>query len=120
VVVEATNSHSDYFTRDLVAVRAEQREALLVYRPSAFTVLSGLTYVVKRDEVRRQVLAAIERGEIPPGGPGELAALDLLDAVPAGYWERWSEQAAERIRRQSRESDGVRRGRDDGQGGDRR
>jgi HK97 family phage major capsid protein len=43
VVVEATNSHSDYFTRDLVVVRAEQREALLVYRPSAFTVVSGLS-----------------------------------------------------------------------------
>jgi hypothetical protein len=43
VTVEATNSHSDYFVKDLVAVRAEQREALLVYRPAAFTVVSGLT-----------------------------------------------------------------------------
>jgi HK97 family phage major capsid protein len=43
VTVEATNSHSDYFTKDLVAVRAEQREALLVYRPAAFTIVSGLT-----------------------------------------------------------------------------
>ena len=43
VTVEATNSHSDYFTRDLVSVRAEQREALLVYRPAAFTVVSGLS-----------------------------------------------------------------------------
>jgi hypothetical protein len=29
--------------KDLVAVRAEQRQALLVYRPAAFTVVSGLT-----------------------------------------------------------------------------
>ena len=29
VVVEATNSHDDYFTRDLVAIRCEQRQALL-------------------------------------------------------------------------------------------
>ena len=40
--VEATNSHSDLFLKDLTAVRAEQREALAVFRPSAFTVLSGL------------------------------------------------------------------------------
>jgi HK97 family phage major capsid protein len=43
VVVEATNSHQDYFVKDLAVVRAEQREALLVYRPAAFTVVSGLT-----------------------------------------------------------------------------
>jgi HK97 family phage major capsid protein len=37
VSVEATNSHSDYFVKDLVAIRAEKREALAVYRPTAFT-----------------------------------------------------------------------------------
>ena len=37
VTVEATNSHSDYFTKNLVAIRAEKREALAVYRPAAFT-----------------------------------------------------------------------------------
>jgi hypothetical protein len=41
--VEATNSHSDYFVKNLVSIREEQREALLVYRPSAFTVVSGLS-----------------------------------------------------------------------------
>lgn len=35
--VEASNSHSDYFQRNLVAIRAEQRLALAVYRPGAFT-----------------------------------------------------------------------------------
>lgn len=51
-----------------------------------------------RAEVRRRVLEAIERGEIPAGGPSELAAYDLLDDVPADYWERWSQEAAKRIR----------------------
>jgi HK97 family phage major capsid protein len=36
--VEATNSHSDFFQKNLTAVRAEQREALAVYRPSAFAI----------------------------------------------------------------------------------
>jgi HK97 family phage major capsid protein len=37
LTVEASNSHSDYFTKNLVAIRAEQRQALAVYRPTAFT-----------------------------------------------------------------------------------
>jgi HK97 family phage major capsid protein len=36
--VEASNSHSDWFRKDLVAIRAEQREALAVFRPSAFVM----------------------------------------------------------------------------------
>jgi HK97 family phage major capsid protein len=34
--VEISNEHSDYFTRNLVAIRAEKRLALLVKRPAAF------------------------------------------------------------------------------------
>jgi len=37
VTVEATNSHADYFLNNLVAIRAESRLGLAVYRPSAFT-----------------------------------------------------------------------------------
>ena len=42
LTVEATNAHSDYFIKNLVAIRAEQREALAVYRPAAFTKVTGL------------------------------------------------------------------------------
>ena len=56
---------------------------------------------MNREEIRRQVLEAIERGEIPKAGPSELAAYDLLDDVPEGYWLRWSEQSTERIREQT-------------------
>jgi HK97 family phage major capsid protein len=41
--VEATNAHEDYFVKNLVSIRAEQREAPCVCRPGAFTVVSGLT-----------------------------------------------------------------------------
>jgi len=41
--VAASNSHDDYFVRDLVSIRAEMREALCVYRPAAFTVVTGLS-----------------------------------------------------------------------------
>jgi HK97 family phage major capsid protein len=40
--VEASNSHASYFLNDLVAIRAEKREALAVYRPAAFTLVTGL------------------------------------------------------------------------------
>jgi HK97 family phage major capsid protein len=42
LTVEATNAHSDYFTKNLVAIRAELRLALAVYRPAAFTKVTGL------------------------------------------------------------------------------
>lgn len=41
--VEASNSHQDFFARNLVAIRAEERLALAVYRPGAFGVVTGLT-----------------------------------------------------------------------------
>lgn len=36
LTVEASNSHSDYFRRNLTALRAEQRIALTIFRPAAF------------------------------------------------------------------------------------
>ncbi len=41
--VESSNSHSDFFVKNLVAIRAEERGALCVYRESAFGVVTNLT-----------------------------------------------------------------------------
>lgn len=40
--VSATNANEDDFLHNLVAIRAEKREALTVFRPAAYTVVSGL------------------------------------------------------------------------------
>lgn len=42
ITVQASNSHSDFFVKNLVAIRAEQRAALAVYRPGAFGLVTGL------------------------------------------------------------------------------
>jgi len=49
IAVEASNSHADYFIKNLTAIRAEERLALAVYRPAGFgevTSLLGATGVV--------------------------------------------------------------------------
>lgn len=42
ITVEASNSHADFFQRNLTAIRAEERLALAVYRPGAFGLVTGL------------------------------------------------------------------------------
>lgn len=42
VRLEASNSHADFFVRNLTAIRAEERLALAVYRPAAFGKVTGL------------------------------------------------------------------------------
>jgi HK97 family phage major capsid protein len=41
--VSASNSHSDYFVKNMTAIRAERRGALAVLRPSAFGLATGLS-----------------------------------------------------------------------------
>jgi HK97 family phage major capsid protein len=41
--VQASNSHADYFVKNLTAIRAETRLALTVYRPQGFGTVTGMT-----------------------------------------------------------------------------
>ena len=59
------------------------------------------------DVAHRIVLEVVSRGDVPAGGPSELAARDLVEAAPARYWQRWSADAAERIREQTRSAPSV-------------
>lgn len=43
VRIEISNSHADYFVKNLLAVRVEQRLALAVLREAAFGIVTGLT-----------------------------------------------------------------------------
>jgi HK97 family phage major capsid protein len=43
LTVEASDSHSDFFVRNLHMLRAEERLALACYRPAAFCAVTGLT-----------------------------------------------------------------------------
>jgi HK97 family phage major capsid protein len=42
LTVEASNSHADFFQRNMTAIRAEERVGLAVYRPGAFGAVTNL------------------------------------------------------------------------------
>jgi hypothetical protein len=42
IAVQATNSHDDFFVKNMTAIRAETRVALAIYRPAAFGLVTGL------------------------------------------------------------------------------
>jgi HK97 family phage major capsid protein len=44
LTVEASNSHNDFFQRNMTAIRAEERLALAVYRPDAFHAITSVTF----------------------------------------------------------------------------
>jgi HK97 family phage major capsid protein len=44
IQVAVTNSHQDWFQKNLVAIRAETRAALAVYRGGAFGLVTGITF----------------------------------------------------------------------------
>lgn len=43
LVVDASNSHNDYFQRNMTMLRAEERLALAVYKPAAFFEITGVS-----------------------------------------------------------------------------
>lgn len=42
ITVESSNSHSDFFQKNLTAIRAEERLALAVYRAAGFCTITGI------------------------------------------------------------------------------
>jgi hypothetical protein len=40
--IDLTESHSHWFTKNLTAIRAEQRELLAVFKPLGFGLVTGL------------------------------------------------------------------------------
>jgi len=40
--VQISNSHADFFTNGLQAIRADVRVALVIYRPAAFATVTGI------------------------------------------------------------------------------
>jgi hypothetical protein len=41
-LLDANNGHADFFTRNLTALTAEARVALVIWRPAAFGIVTGL------------------------------------------------------------------------------